>query len=543
MTLKDKAWRGTWPLYVVFFIVVAPVLLLRDFTPDNELRYLSIADEALRNHSFFAFSNHGIPYADKPPLYLWIVMALRQLLGSHQMWALGLVSLLPALATVYTMDRWVAETLDDGARRCGRWLLLTSAFFLGAALTVRMDMLMCWFIVLSLRSFWHIYSRDAHYRRSRWTFGLFVFLALFTKGPLGVLIPLCSTVAFLAVRRQWSRLAEVWGWHTWTVLLAGCALWFGAVWTDGGSAYLDNLLFHQTLDRAVHAFHHNRPCYYYLVCLWYCVAPWSLLAVLSMGLLLKQKGSTSDLQLFFPLVALVILLLLSAISGKLQIYMLPAIPFMAYSAAYCLPAFPRSWHVRLCLALPAFVLVASLPVLLTVGRNTPFSAFLFHPAVVCAAAMLSLGGIAALLALLAGPGQRSSYKSVEYMAKAVMAAVFVASLVLPKVNPLTGYGPLCNVAKDVARQEGLHAFLALDLKNAADMDAYLSAPVTTLASGSEAGKVLKDKVLLMMPCRYKPLANGYRQRQVGNWLVVVGGSQVQPSVGEPAVQSPKKVHQ
>lgn len=60
--------------YLLLFLVFIPLLLTRDFTPDNELKYMSIADEALANGNFFAFTNHGIPYADKPPLYIWIVM-------------------------------------------------------------------------------------------------------------------------------------------------------------------------------------------------------------------------------------------------------------------------------------------------------------------------------------------------------------------------------------------------------------------------------------------------------------------------------------
>ena len=60
--------------YILFCMALLPILFLRDFTPLNELRYLSIADEALRNHTFFTFTNHGEPYADKPPLYFWFVM-------------------------------------------------------------------------------------------------------------------------------------------------------------------------------------------------------------------------------------------------------------------------------------------------------------------------------------------------------------------------------------------------------------------------------------------------------------------------------------
>ena len=56
------------PLMAVFlftFICLLPAMLMRDFTPSNELRYLSIADEAIANGNIFAFYNHGLPYADK----------------------------------------------------------------------------------------------------------------------------------------------------------------------------------------------------------------------------------------------------------------------------------------------------------------------------------------------------------------------------------------------------------------------------------------------------------------------------------------------
>ena len=63
--------------YLLFFACFIPLLYFRDFTPNNELKYLSIADEALREGHWFTFWNHGALYADKPPLYLWIVMATR----------------------------------------------------------------------------------------------------------------------------------------------------------------------------------------------------------------------------------------------------------------------------------------------------------------------------------------------------------------------------------------------------------------------------------------------------------------------------------
>ena len=62
-------------LYLIWFIALLPVMILRDYTPNNELRYLSIVDEALRNGDVFTFTNQGEIYADKPPLFFWLMMA------------------------------------------------------------------------------------------------------------------------------------------------------------------------------------------------------------------------------------------------------------------------------------------------------------------------------------------------------------------------------------------------------------------------------------------------------------------------------------
>lgn len=95
--LRDFCCKGKVELKLLIMFVFAalallPMFLLRDFTPSNELRYLSIVDEALQNGRFFAFTFNGEAYADKPPLYLWLMMLGKWLLGGHQMWYLSLLS-------------------------------------------------------------------------------------------------------------------------------------------------------------------------------------------------------------------------------------------------------------------------------------------------------------------------------------------------------------------------------------------------------------------------------------------------------------------
>ena len=144
------------PLMAVFlftFICLLPAMLMRDFTPSNELRYLSIADEAIANGNIFAFYNHGLPYADKPPLYLWIVALCKLFFGQHSVLALSIFSLIPAFVIVWLMDKWVMSDASSSDRMAMAMMLITSVMFLGTAVVLRMDMLMCMFIVLALFTF------------------------------------------------------------------------------------------------------------------------------------------------------------------------------------------------------------------------------------------------------------------------------------------------------------------------------------------------------------------------------------------------------
>lgn len=315
-------------------VALLPALLLRDATPDNELRYLSIADETLRNGSVLCFANHGEVYADKPPLYLWLVVGARVLAGQNCEWLIGLVSLVPMLLIGRIMNGMARGFMPVAQRQGALLMLFTCGFFPGLALTLRMDMLMTLFIVLAMREVWRM-AQGAPSRRHEALLGLFTFLALFTKGPYGVLIPLFGSVAYLAWVGRLGLLRRIWGWPAWAILLGGCACWFGGVYCEGGSDYLNNLLFHQTVDRAHNAFTHNRPWWYYCVCIWYVMAPWSLLYVWAI-IRNRQIALRGDFRKMIVAVFAVTFVMVSCVSSKLQVYLLPLIPFgVFYGASLC----------------------------------------------------------------------------------------------------------------------------------------------------------------------------------------------------------------
>ena len=82
-----KEWLEKYPVASVMLLVllcVAPILAFRDFSPANELRYLSIADEALFEGNWFTFSYQGEPYADKPPLFSRKEATIEGIVSTHQ---------------------------------------------------------------------------------------------------------------------------------------------------------------------------------------------------------------------------------------------------------------------------------------------------------------------------------------------------------------------------------------------------------------------------------------------------------------------------
>lgn len=329
--MKKLKNQTTW-IYVLTALALLPAICLRDFTPDNELRYLSIADEAIKNGSLFCFTNHGEIYADKPPLYMWIVMLGRQLCAQNCMWFIALFSLIPMLLCGKVMDKWAADArFTTSQRQLGLLMLFTCGFFPGLGVTLRMDMLMTLWILLALRKTYTM-ALSKPTRTGEALLGLYTFMALFTKGPLGVIIPLSGSLAWLISTRRTKMFRHIWGWPAWCVILAGCTLWFGGVYAEGGTEYLNNLLFHQTIDRSVNAFTHARPWWYYLAHMWYVMAPWSVLIAVLAGL--QPRASFSgDFRRMMVAVFVTTLAVLSVISSKLQVYMLPAIPFAVYLGA------------------------------------------------------------------------------------------------------------------------------------------------------------------------------------------------------------------
>lgn len=484
-------------VFVFCAVCLLPMMAMRDFTPSNELRYLSIADEAIANGHLFAFYNHGIPYADKPPLYFWIVMLCRLLFGHHSCLALSMFSLIPAFAIVGIMDRWVMKGKSAMNRMSVAGMTLTCVMFLGTMVVLRMDMLMCLFIVLALWTFYRMYTGESSRRQDSLTLPLWIFLALFTKGPVGLLMPPLAIAVFLAVKRDWKGFRKYLGLKTWGIIAALSAVWLTCVWLEGGPEYINNLLFKQTVGRAVNAFTHARPFWFYLVTLLWCLAPYTLLLIGSfMASLLpvRKAGAekSSDLEILFLCTIISTAAMLSSFSSKLPIYLVPVLPFCVYLFPTVLDRIGERGWMRWSVGIfQILLLCAGIATLLFLSGSVTIPAaaslqdeysFAREAPVVNAVILLTLANAMGTWFLIK---RKSVNIPVLLLSAGLFLAAFSASAVLRDLNPYIGYGSICSrvpEGTDVAtiflhRPENIDVYTGRQITDFGDDPAKLSEAV------------------------------------------------------------------
>lgn len=282
-----------------------------------------------------------------------------------------------------------------------------------------------------------------------------------------MLVPLCSTTVYLVARRRGREFFCYWGIRTWGVLSVCCVLWLGAVYAEGGAGYLYDLLFRQTVGRAVNSFHHAGSFYYYAACVWYCLAPWSLLIIGAVAVALHPRFIRSDLQCFFLVVGITAFVLLSCISSKLQIYLLPAVPFLVYATVMFLPRFCENGWMRTALAVPAAVFSLALPALLVLTTKE-YVPCLHEEFIYAAATVLTLCGVHSLYLIYNKTVNVTEI--IQRMGAVLLLTLFVGGWALPKINAYTGYGMLCRKVLELSQEKGIREIRTWHLSRSENMD-------------------------------------------------------------------------
>jgi 4-amino-4-deoxy-L-arabinose transferase-like glycosyltransferase len=321
------------------------------FWAPDEPRYGQVAEElrSMRHGvaGLVLLHLNGEPYTQKPPLYYWLAAALGTPGGRVTETDGRLPSALAGVALVALTLTFGTRLLGAATGLLGAALLLTSFEFAAHARRMQLDVLLALFETLALAAFWRLDRGVGRRRTNQVLLHGALGLAVLTKGPVGLLVPVLSILAYLAWERRlsaWRTVLPAWGW----LLSAGPALvWIAAAVVLAPAGFFQRAVVDNLLGRFFAGTSHPRAIWYYAVHFPLVLLPWVLLAPFAVEAARRQvftaSGDPSARRAWRFLLAWVgmTLVFFSLSSGKRSLYVLTCQP-----AAMLLLADGLRWAVE-----------------------------------------------------------------------------------------------------------------------------------------------------------------------------------------------------
>lgn len=209
---------------VLFFAGLGRLPLLE---PD-EGRNAEVGREMLVSGDWITPHFNSFAVLDKPAVYFWMVAASLQTFGVSET-AARLPSALMGVATMLLAWFLARRMFGNSVGVRAGIVFAACPLALVLAREVIFDMTLTFFVSLAMVAFWLAEEADF---QAPW-FDALMFaalgLAIITKGPVGVLIPLVAILIYEIVRGRWRQCLRLrWGWGL-LIFLAAALPWFIAV--------------------------------------------------------------------------------------------------------------------------------------------------------------------------------------------------------------------------------------------------------------------------------------------------------------------------
>ncbi|MBU4262545.1 MAG: glycosyltransferase family 39 protein [Proteobacteria bacterium] len=278
----------------------------------------------------------GTPYADYPPLYFWCSWLFSLPTGQVTTVSLVLPSAFGA-AVMVAITFMLAKKISVQTALIAALALATCPDYWLKAGRATIDMLLALWVSLAIFFLYLRYHRPAAAsgRAAEVAAFFMMLLAFFTKGPVGLVLPVGIWATFLICEKKWRLLLSF---AMKSLMLAATCIGidFLLLWQSGGSELIRKVFEAQLAGRV--GDEANEPVYYYLIYLLSGAAPWWIPACFGFFRAGRQdsrsiSGRTFLANLFsqeaMRLAAcwlLFVLALFSAASTRHSRYLLPLFP-------------------------------------------------------------------------------------------------------------------------------------------------------------------------------------------------------------------------
>ncbi|HUP59704.1 MAG TPA: hypothetical protein VNA69_04725 [Thermoanaerobaculia bacterium] len=410
--------------------------LQRELYVGDETKYSQVVRE-MRAGSFFLPTLEGSPFTHKPPLHFWIIDLLTYPFGIDSIWPFVLPSLVAFGLLIWLMWKMGGPL--------AAFVCATSLMVWGSAQTARMDVSFTALLVLAA---WMLQQE-----KLVWA-GVAIGVATVIKGPMAPVIMICLFAfewlrrrrggqAILPVRFGQAGLPVL---HALAAMIAIPLLWLIPAVLAGGEAFWREIFFKQTVGRAVGAWVHKSPPWFYVMRAPMTLAPWFFLVVAALVAIYKRNDERAKFAVSWMLAVLVPY---SLLSSKLDVYMMTMIPPAALVIARFLEV-EDGW-TRWGKNANALMLV----ILATIGIAGLFVRHREVPARADVRALFAILAICAIVALVITIRGRLVASTLATGLVLVVTLAYAAVALVPLANEMASTRPLVRalVAQNVPPEE------------------------------------------------------------------------------------------
>lgn len=331
--MKEREGKGVLKVIVFLFLLLISISFLRYPDLRNEMKYFVVISEMLEKKDMFILTYLGELYPDKPPMYFWVLAALKNIFNKNfysvALIVTGVIPLMITAKMVYSIFKDKLTVL----------IFISLVFVVACSLVLRMDTLMTMFIVSSITYFYKLYddNNENEGRLLNKKHMLIMYLsmaaAILVKGGAGIVVPLLTIICFLYLNKGFKFLKKIKFTQGVLLVLGIVILWLIAVFfEEKGKEYISLMLGKQTVGRVVNSSSHKRPIYFYFKNIFVTTMPFGIIFATGLFLYIKDfKNRFKWTQVEKLSISWIIptIIFFSLVSGKLDIYLLPIYPGIA----------------------------------------------------------------------------------------------------------------------------------------------------------------------------------------------------------------------
>jgi 4-amino-4-deoxy-L-arabinose transferase-like glycosyltransferase len=337
----------------------------------DEINFAEAAREMLVTGDYRRVQIGFQPFAEKPPLFIWVQALSMRIFGVGEFAArlpnagVGIIT----LVGIYIVGRQLFD------RRFGLWWALAFGGSLLPNLYFRsgiIDPLFNLLIFAGIVALFAFQSRrqtvkgsrteggdtrvawSTSYTQSEWALllaaGVSIGLAVLTKGPVGILLPGLTWLAFWAVRRKRLPMPTVSMFIGVAVVVIVAAPWYVLAAHHGtgasGGSFISAFVTRQLELLRTGVAGHTGPWYFHFVVLALGCFPASVFAISALGKRVGDSPEQRDFRLWMVLLLIIVLMVFSLVQTKIVHYSSLAYFPITFLAALALTDVERGWWPR-----------------------------------------------------------------------------------------------------------------------------------------------------------------------------------------------------